>query len=88
MIMSDPGFPMSLSPSERRLINTLRDLPESRLKTRVHHLVDELVTFIQFPRCQFMQGDGVPCGTVDRDCDQCVHLNEMLERLSDSMLEK
>lgn len=84
--MSDSGFNMSLSPAERRLISTLRDLPESRLKTRVHRLVDELITFIQFPRCQFMQADGVPCGSVDRDCEQCVHLTEMLERMGDSLM--
>ena len=39
----------------------------------------EPVTFIQFPRCDAIQADGVPCGSADRDCDQCVHLTEMLE---------
>lgn len=79
--MTDRLVTMTLSPSEERLIKTLRDIPESKLRDRVHRLMDELVTFVQFPRCDQIQADGVPCHDVDSDCDQCAHLAEMLERI-------
>lgn len=88
MIMNDANVSLTVSDYERRLITTLRDLPESPLRDRVHRLLDELVTFIRFPRCQWMQGDGVPCGSIDRDCEHCVHLLEMLDHLSESISTK
>ena len=86
--MSETQLPMTLTAAERRLITTLRDIPEGRVKVRVQQMLDDLMTFIKFPRCQWMQADGVPCGSVDRDCEQCEHLMAMMAQMSESMAEK
>jgi len=79
--MNDRGVTMTLSPAEERLIRALRYMPESRLRERMHRLMDELTAFMQSPRCEAIQADGVPCQTVDNDCDLCAHLSDMLERI-------
>jgi hypothetical protein len=72
----------TLSAEEWALVSALRALPESPLKTRVATLLDTLVAFIGEPRCAEMQGDGVPCSTVDAQCDQCVHVAELIDALT------
>jgi hypothetical protein len=79
--MSDKGVTMTLDPAEERLIRALRYLPESPLRARVHGFMDELTRFIQHPRCESMQADGVPCQSVENDCEHCAHLSEMLEQI-------
>lgn len=86
--MTEANVSMTVTAAERRLLTTLRDIPESPLRQRVERLLEELITYVRYPRCQWMQGDGVPCGTVDRDCEQCAHLVELLDHLSETMTAK
>jgi hypothetical protein len=72
----------TLSADEWALVSALRALPDSPLKTRVLTLLDTLVTFIGEPRCARMQGDGVPCSAVDAQCDQCVHVAELIDAVT------
>ena len=79
--MSNQMIPATLSAEEWRLVSALRDIPPSPLKLRVARLLEELITFVQEPRCAEMQADGVPCDNVNAQCDQCVHVAEMLDKM-------
>jgi len=73
---------VTLTADEWALVSALRGLPESPLKTRVLTLLDTVVTFIGEPRCAEMQGDGVPCSTVDAQCEQCAHVAELIDAVT------
>jgi hypothetical protein len=79
--MSKPTIQATLTAEEWRLVSTLREIPPSPLKLRVGTLLEELIAFVQEPRCAEMQADGVPCDSVTAQCDQCVHVAEMLETM-------
>jgi hypothetical protein len=79
--MRDATVHVTLTAEEWELISTLRDMPPSPLKHRVHALVNELIGFIRDPRCAEMQGDGVPCDNVSTACEQCVHVADMLDSM-------
>lgn len=83
--MPDPMIPATLSAEEWRLVSALREIPPSPLKLRVARLLEELITFVQEPRCAEMQADGVPCDNVNAQCDQCVHVAEMLDKIAKSV---
>jgi hypothetical protein len=70
-----------LTPAELRMIITLRDMPESPLRDRVHTLLEELLAFARNPRCHELQADGVPCENPAADCDQCKVVTDMLEAM-------
>lgn len=80
--MRNQPIDVTLSTDEWALISALRELPESPLRTRVGTLLEELIAFIQDPRCAEMQGDGVPCSSVAAQCDQCVHVAEMIDTMN------
>jgi len=70
-----------LSDWEWRLIARLREVPEGPLRSRLLELLDELVLFVREPRCPQVQGDGVPCAGIGVDCDECLHVSELLATL-------
>ncbi|BDU73978.1 hypothetical protein [Mesoterricola silvestris] len=73
--------PILLTASELRMITTLRDMPESPLRTRVERLLEDLLAFARNPRCHELQADGVPCENPAADCDQCKVVLDMLEAM-------
>lgn len=73
--------PLTLSDAERRMILTLRNMPDSPLRDRVLRLVEDVLAFARNPRCHEMQADGVPCERPEADCDQCQVVTAMLETL-------
>jgi hypothetical protein len=80
--MKETTVAAALTPEEWRLIEALRSIPPSPLKIRVKTLLDDLLAFIREPRCPEMQADGVPCTNVHANCDQCVHVTEMVDYLA------
>ncbi|HLO67523.1 MAG TPA: hypothetical protein VK188_10925 [Holophaga sp.] len=72
---------ITLSDAERRMILTLRNMPDSPLRERVMRLVEDVLAFARNPRCHEMQADGVPCERPEADCDQCQVVTAMLETL-------
>jgi hypothetical protein len=72
---------ITVSPAELRMINILRDMPESPLRDRVQKLLDDLLAFARNPRCHEHQPDGVPCDNPAADCDQCQVVLALLETL-------
>jgi hypothetical protein len=72
---------LTVSPAELRMIQTLRDMPESPLRDRIQKLLEDLLAFARNPRCHELQADGVPCENPAADCDQCKVVLEMLESM-------
>jgi hypothetical protein len=70
-----------LRPEERRLVETLRAIPESPLRQRLLALVSELLDFVSQPGCTEMQADGAPCSSAQAACDQCHKLTQLLDGL-------
>ncbi len=77
----------SLSPQEWRLVSSLREVPESALRTRVAALVEALVQLAREPKCAEHMADGVPCASVHANCDQCKEVTRMLEGLEAMQLQ-
>ena len=80
--MGQAPITLTVSPAEFRMITTLRDMPESPLRSRVHQLLGELLEFARNPRCSEFQADGIPCENPLADCDQCKVVTGMLDALS------
>lgn len=79
--MNQDLIPVSLTPTEYRLLTGLREVPESSLKTRVKALVEALLWMAREPRCAGNQADGVPCASVHASCEQCLQVTRMLDGL-------
>ena len=74
-----------LSDWEWHLIARLREVPEGPLRGQLLELLDELVSFVREPRCSEVQADGVPCGAIGIDCEDCLHVSELLATLRSSL---
>ncbi len=70
-----------LRPEERRLVDTLRSIPESPLRQRLLALLSELLDFVAQPGCTEMQADGAPCSSAQAACDECHKLTRLLDGL-------
>ena len=79
--MGQAPIPLYVSPAEYRMITTLRDMPESPLRDRVHRVLDELLAFARNPKCSELQADGAPCSNPSADCEQCQVVLGMLDHL-------
>ncbi len=74
-----------LSAWEWRILSRMREVPEGPLRDRLLNLLEELVALVQEPRCSQVQADGVPCGAVDADCEECLKVTELLDTLHGSL---
>jgi hypothetical protein len=79
--MSEQKVKIALSPMEWRLISELRAVPSSVLKEKVLQLFAAVVEFAREPRCAEVQADGSPCDTPSTSCEQCLHVDGMLDAL-------
>jgi hypothetical protein len=79
--MSEEKVSVALTAEEWRLVSDLRTIPASALKTRVLGLFAAVLDFSREPRCAEAQADGVPCETPDGSCEQCLHVEGLLEAL-------
>jgi len=79
--MSEEKMSIALTPDEWRLISELRAVPSSDLKRRVLRLFAAVIDFAREPRCAESQADGVPCETPSESCEQCLHVDGMLDVL-------
>jgi hypothetical protein len=44
--------------------------------------MNELVFYIQNPRCEGMQADGFPCGDPRNNCEECHRMWNLLDQIS------
>lgn len=79
--MSEEKVSIALTPAEWRLIAGLREVPSSDLKDKVLRLFAAVVEFASEPRCAEAQADGVPCDAPNTSCEQCLHVDGMLDAL-------
>jgi hypothetical protein len=79
--MSDEKVSVALTPDEWRFVSELRTVPSSDLKRRVLRLFVAVLDFAREPRCAESQADGVPCDTPSGSCEQCLHVDGMLDAL-------
>ncbi|HQR45734.1 MAG TPA: hypothetical protein PK598_06930 [Thermoanaerobaculia bacterium] len=77
--MTEPGVSIALTPAEWRLVSSLREIPSSALKEKALELFAAVVDFARDPRCAEVQADGVPCETPSVACDQCLHVDRILD---------
>jgi hypothetical protein len=72
----------TLTPEEWRVILALRDIPHSPLRDKLSKVMDDLVFYIQNPRCEGMQADGFPCGDPRKSCEECHRMWDLLDHIS------
>lgn len=80
--MMDTAIQTTLSAEEWKIVMALREIPDSPLRAKVSGLLDELVRFIQQPRCLGMQSDGFPCGSPHTSCEECQRMLDVLDDLA------
>ncbi len=85
--MSAPTVKIALSASEWRLVAALRAVPLSPLREKALELCEAVVEFAREPRCPEMQADGVPCEAPGVACEQCLHVDGLMEALRRRTLE-
>ena len=74
-----------LTDQEWRIVAGLREVPLGRPREQLLAFLAELTDFVREPRCSQVQADGVPCGAVQADCEECLHVEEMLRSLREGM---
>ncbi len=79
--MSEQVVTIVITPEERRIISSMRDLPPSPLKDLLAQVMARLVELVREPSCPEMQADGVPCKSSSSDCAECRKLMAVLETL-------
>ena len=79
--MNEPTTTASLSQPEWRLIQALRELPESQVKDRVHEVLQEFLFYVRNPRCQGVMPEGYPCGDPKSTCEECHQIWDILDQL-------
>ena len=63
---------------EKRILDSVRKLPEGKLKDLVGQFLLEFADTVSDPRCAEVQADGIPCDDPSADCEQCLRLKELL----------
>lgn len=81
--MSQNPVRVELSEAEWRLVQALRELPESGLKAKVHGVMEELLFYVRNPRCQGMGAEGFPCGEPVTTCEACHEVWDLLDALGE-----
>ena len=81
--MPEPTITAVLSPSEWRLVQAIRSLPESRLRDRMTEVLDGLLFYVQNPRCEGMGVEGFPCGDPVSTCEECHQIWDLLGTIAD-----
>jgi hypothetical protein len=79
--MPEPTLSAVLNPDEWRLIESLRGLPESPLRSRIFQVLDGILFFVANPRCQGMGVEGFPCGEPASTCEECHQIWDLLETI-------
>lgn len=66
---------------EMKILSSLREMPEGKLKDLHGAFLLELSDFLLEPKCAQVQADGYPCGSSSADCESCLKLEELLSTL-------
>ncbi len=81
--MPEPTITEVLSPSEWRLIQGIRELPESKLRNRTSEVLEGLLFYVKNPRCQGIGAEGFPCGDPVSTCEECHQIWDLLDNIAE-----
>jgi hypothetical protein len=81
--MPDSTITAVLSPSEWRLVQAIRNVPDSRLHNRATEVLEDLLYYINNPRCQGMGVEGFPCGEPTSTCEECHAIWDLLDSIAE-----
>ena len=70
-----------VTPVEKHILGSLRELPDGTLRARMEEFLVELTDFVRDPKCPEVQADGIPCDNPQADCEQCLKVKELVETL-------
>jgi hypothetical protein len=85
--MPEPTITAVLSPAEWHLIESVRGLPESKLRRRIFEVLDGMLFYVRNPRCQGMGAEGFPCGEPVSTCEECHQIWDLLDQISERVKE-
>jgi hypothetical protein len=80
--MPEPTVTVALSPAEWRLVQGMRGLPESRLRSRISEVLEQLLFYVRNPRCEGMGPEGFPCGDPVSTCEECHQIWDLLDTIA------
>lgn len=67
--------------TEKKILASVRGLPEGNLKRKLESFLVDLTVFVREPKCCQVQADGIPCESVQADCEQCMKVDELIANL-------
>lgn len=67
--------------TEKKILASLRELPEGNLKRKLETFLTELTVFVREPKCAQVQADGIPCESAQADCEQCMKVEALIADL-------
>jgi hypothetical protein len=72
-----------LSPSEWRLVQAVRAVPAGRLHNRTTEVLENLLFYVNNPRCEGMGVEGFPCGEPASSCEECHEIWDLLDSIAE-----
>jgi len=81
--MPEPTITAVLSPTEWRLIESIRGLPAGKLHNRTSEVLEDLLFYVRNPRCEGMGVEGFPCGEPKAPCEECHEIWDLLESIAE-----
>ena len=79
-MMTDPQH-VIVSPVEKKILDSLRELPNGKLREMAEGFLVEFTGFLKDPKCPEVQADGIPCDAPSTDCEQCLKIRELVTTL-------
>ena len=76
---SEAPYHVALDDDEWRLIRSLREIPPSPLRDRMHEVIEALVGFVADPGCPELRAEGVPCSRTLLACGRCRRVLSLLD---------
>ena len=67
--------------TEKKILASIRELPEGHLKHKLEAFLVDLTVFVRDPKCAQVQADGIPCESVQADCEQCMKVDHLIADL-------
>jgi hypothetical protein len=81
--MPEPTVTVALSPAEWRLVQSMRNLPDSPFRDRISEVLEGLLFYVRNPRCEGMGPEGFPCGDPMSTCEECHQMWDLLDSIAE-----
>ena len=81
--MPDSTINAVLSPSEWRLVQSVRNVPAGALHDRAAEVIESLLFYVNNPRCAGMGVEGFACGEPKSTCEECQAIWDLLDTIAE-----